>query len=85
MAEELVPLFTAKVANAVVLVGQSIHPHKRIRRVLHADGHHVVGVVEAKLAQGITESCIQRSEPALRRTVVTTTHKQCQCGRGPGT
>lgn len=65
VTEQLVPLLAAEFALAVVLVGKSIHPVQGVGRVLDTDGHHVVGVVEAELAQSITQGCGRRSVSGL--------------------
>ena len=51
MAGELVPLFAAEGAFAVVLSGQGIGPHEAVRRVLDRGGHHVIAVIEANFLE----------------------------------
>lgn len=66
ISQKLVPLLASKLPNTVILGGQSIVPHQAVGRVLHAGGHHVVGLDIAQSLQGLAEGCIQSVDGLVR-------------------
>lgn len=55
VAQQLVPLLAAELADSVELGGEGVLPHQAVRRVLDGRRHHVVAVVEAELFEGGAE------------------------------